>query len=282
MEKWDACVNRSPHGSLYGISWFLSAVSPHWSGIVVDDYHAVFPFFRSRKYGLPLLLHPPFYQKSSVFSDDNIDGFAAGVFKALPFSVVKYYGITAHTAYASGLDISKLIERQNFILNFNGRSYSELSKGFNSNTLRNVKKAEKNHLNINFYCNPDDFISFIFRHKRFETSAKFNEILTSVVRESVHNGYGTLCCCTDSDGNMLSVALFVRHNNRHYYLTSATSSEGYKQSALFHIFASYMKSLPCNSIIDFEGSMIPDIARFFKGWGAVNEPFYFVHGGVWR
>ena len=67
-EKWDACINQSLNGRFYVLSWFLDIVSPGWEGLVEDDYVAVFPVPRKRKYGIPYLIQPMHLKFLDIYS----------------------------------------------------------------------------------------------------------------------------------------------------------------------------------------------------------------------
>jgi hypothetical protein len=74
---------------------------------------------------------------------------------------------------------------------------------------------------------------------------------------------------------LLAGAVFVRHASFVIYLFAAASSEGKKFGAplllLDHVIQRHAGSP--GLILDFEGSMIPSIARFFANFGAVPVPY---------
>jgi hypothetical protein len=80
---------------------------------------------------------------------------------------------------------------------------------------------------------------------------------------------------TPDMGALLAGALFVRHPGFIIYLFAAASLEGKKASApllvLDHVIQRHAGSP--GLILDFEGSMIPSIARFFANFGAVPVPY---------
>ena len=73
-----------------------------------------------------------------------------------------------------------------------------------------------------------------------------------------------------------AAAFCLRDHMRIYFLLSAVAPAGRKNQAnhflvdrLIHEFSG------SPMILDFEGSDMPGIADFYKGFGAVNEPYYF-------
>jgi hypothetical protein len=45
-----------------------------------------------------------------------------------------------------------------------------------------------------------------------------------------------------------------------------------------HILRHYQSS---GKIYDFEGSSVPSIAKFYEGFGGVNQPFFELNKGLW-
>ena len=67
--QWDDFVEHSAQGSLYARSWYLDAVMPGWSAVIVcqgERWQAVMPIRIGRKYGIGYALQPAFSQYLGV------------------------------------------------------------------------------------------------------------------------------------------------------------------------------------------------------------------------
>ena len=63
--------------------------------------------------------------------------------------------------------------------------------------------------------------------------------------------------------------------NRFYYLMAASNSEGKQHRAMFSILHTFIQNnANTHAVLDFEGSEIPGVAQFYKGFGASNEPYF--------
>ena len=77
-------------------------------------------------------------------------------------------------------------------------------------------------------------------------------------------------------GELIGGSVFVSDLNRIIYLFSAVSFKAKKlQVASFLLNVIIEKHANSNIVLDFEGSMSPSIASFFKSFGSVNEPYFF-------
>lgn len=68
-DKWDDCINKCTHPSIFVYSWYLDIVSEsNWCALISNDYEAVFPFVTKSKYGYKYLFQPFFTRYFGVYS----------------------------------------------------------------------------------------------------------------------------------------------------------------------------------------------------------------------
>lgn len=274
-DKWDWCVHSAANTAVYGLSWYLDGVFPSWQGLVLGDYLAVMPFFCKRKFGIPYLVQPYFCQHTGVYSPKVDSKLVNLFFNQLP-SVFRIR-MSLNDLTAGLLEDSRFsrLARPNFILPIRNRVMGDLVKGFSNNTLRNAQKSLKQHFTMDTELSATQFLDFVREHVRFEASDDIFAVLEALVGQSISNRSALLLGCRNGKRELVSTAFFVKFDNCYYYLISASSPEGYRQGALYYIFHLLLKQLSeTDAIIDFEGSAIPGVARFFRGWGA-EEQFYF-------
>jgi hypothetical protein len=70
-------------------------------------------------------------------------------------------------------------------------------------------------------------------------------------------------------GNVIAAAFFAFSKTRGIYLVSASNEVGKEQRSMFKIVDAFIRAHAGSPrILDFEGSNIPSVARFFAGFGA--------------
>ena len=56
--KWDACIESSSNGLVYGYSFYLDQMAGNWEALVMDDYKIGMPLTARKKYGIQYLAQP--------------------------------------------------------------------------------------------------------------------------------------------------------------------------------------------------------------------------------
>lgn len=81
-------------------------------------------------------------------------------------------------------------------------------------------------------------------------------------------------CGVKLDGLLSAGAIFAFSDKRVHYLLSVSSGEGKEKSGMFLVIDQFLRTQAGKPVsLDFEGSNIPSIARFFSGFGAVPEQY---------
>ncbi len=79
---------------------------------------------------------------------------------------------------------------------------------------------------------------------------------------------------SDKNDELLSIALFLKHNNRLYNLMNSTTGNGRKMESNTFLFDSLIQEFSgTDLILDFEGSDIPGVKSFYEKFGAINQPY---------
>ena len=96
-QRWDACIEGSVNRLPYALSWWLDTVCPDWDALVEDDYRAVMPLTRDRKFGFDYLYQPYFTQQLGVFSSLRpvMPEWSSQFLDAIPDKLPVYSGINS-------------------------------------------------------------------------------------------------------------------------------------------------------------------------------------------
>lgn len=268
--KWDNCICKSPNGLIYGLTWFLDGLVGQWQGLVWEKdgvYEAVFPIPVKRKFGLKYVYPPFFIQQLGLFSTlENKEDDALGYLKK------HYKFVELNLNYSSSVGE----ERKNLILNLT-TDYEQIKSEFSSNHKRNIKKS--NALNLKVRDVSINKVIGLFRSDRGalldtykeEDYASFEQLILDGVNNSSAVVKGVY------DGEMLICGgVFVKFKNRVTFLFSGNSAHGKKSGALFFLLNEMIKKYSNSGyVFDFEGSQNEGLARFYLGFGAVEQNYKF-------
>lgn len=263
FDKWDACIAQAEHSLIYGFSWYLNAVCNNWDALVLNNYEAVFPLPKRKKGGVPYIYQPFFCQKLGLFAANKnikIDDFI----NAIPshFQYVEMNVCQNDSVFTSQKNI-----------NYELLLSQKTPALFSENTKRNLKKAEKSMLTL------VSDVSYNEHYKMFKKDLKkmglkkqdllfYKNLCTTLV----NSGKGTIYGIEDASNALLATALVAIDGQRIYYLHASNTLRG-KKTAAAHCLIHKLMQLHPGKIVDFEGSNIEGVARFYKGFGAY-QTFY--------
>jgi len=267
LQKWDACVLNACNSLVYAESWYLDIVSPNWEALISGDYEYVMPLPIKKKFGIPFLVQPPLTQQLGIFSFHKIDENTMEHFaRKIPYR-------SYHLNFNEQNPYSRGAKQPNFVLDLN-KNYETLSAEYSTNTKRNIKKAQHAAVYVSENVNTEQFLSFYFSEEDHIDKPNKN-ITTNIVETGYRKEklyfYGAL----NAENELISVLCLLRSEKRLVYLLAASNSKGKELSAMSLIVDKVIRNFAgSNSILDFEGSKVEGIARFYQGFGA-KKKFYF-------
>ncbi|MDA3883499.1 MAG: hypothetical protein PF481_09460 [Bacteroidales bacterium] len=266
--KWDTCVANSLHPEVYAYSWYLDAVSPGWCALVKNDYEYVMPLPVKRMYGFTYIVQPPFCQKLGIFSCQPL---TAEIISDFTKHSKRYFSIR-YSSYHSLL-FSRVKEEPNYVIDLS-QEYAGIKAKFNKNCVRNCKKAQTVIQRIEA-ISPDNFLNF-FRNTLIYSIPKSYLLSMAHLVQVIHKKDMLHCLAAYSGDNIVAAVAFIVTETKVYYFLAGSNEEGKDKKAMFFLVQSCIESYAGTSKqLDFEGSKIPGVAQFYKGFGAVNEPYFF-------
>jgi len=275
-QKWDDCILNSVNRRPYAFSWFLDIVSPGWDALEMNDYESVFPLPQKRKLGIRYIYQPYFAQQLGVFSREHLTAPLVEQFlHAIPS---RFSLIHIHLNSMNKIDPGRytVVPRLNHELDLIP-AYGTLFNGYNQNTRRNLRKALDQNLSIRRRVDPDELITlFKANYGRNEGALKFRhyDTLRLLMNHCLKNTFSlTLGACLP--GKTLCAGVFLLcDRDRVIYHFAASDKEARENGAMFLLIDMFIKEHAGQPLIlDFEGSSDPNVARFYKGFGAKETSF---------
>jgi hypothetical protein len=269
-------MEQSVNSLVYGYSWYLNIVSPGWDGLVMDDYHAVMPLTRHRKYFINYLSQPFFTQQLGVFAKQNItQEILIGFLEAIP-KKFRFIEIQLNEQNQVLDEKHKVKRRRNYVLDLN-RSYEKITKGYSSQVKRNLKHANKNNIELKT-ISVKEVLSFYKLHKAITTkgvkSSDYAQLLILMEEALVQRKILAKGVYSKS-GELLAAGAFLAHKNRLIFLLGNGSEMGKELGAMTLLMDNLIFQFANHQMeLDFEGSEIEGIARFFKSFGSEKRNYY--------
>lgn len=278
--KWDRCIAQSPFAIAYAYSWYLDRICRKWDALIGDDYQYVMPLVNNSKFGISYIYQPFFTQQLGIFSQFPIEPAIVDQFlNAIP----KQFRLTD-----MNLNLGNPIPSEDFNTKHNTTYHlnlqpeiSEIRAAYNSNTRRNIQKAIQSKVSISQISDVSLFLKFTrtnLKEKSPEIKSSHYSALQEVVNYALCNKLGEIYVARNPENNMLASVFFVQTNQTSIYLAASSNQEGIEKSAMFLLIDTFIqKNAGSSMTLDFEGSNIPGVARFYAGFGAMPKTYFSIH-----
>lgn len=277
--RWNDCLSNCASGNIYGYSWYLDIICDGgWDGLVEDDYLSVMPLPRRKKYGQHYLYPPFFAQQTGIYSQKVTDKDTDAAFlDSIPekFRFIELNLNIGNTGVPASFE---KITRPDYILDLN-RNYEEIRKGYSDHHERNIKKSLQNDLTLFRSADASDIIA-MFRKHRGQQVANLHEgdyeRFARLINVVTNNASCRIWSVSDRNGIPCAGAVFFESGSKAYFIFSALTPDGRDQGAMYFLIDSYIREMAGRlAAFDFEGSADEGIARFYRGFGALE--FIYLH-----
>ena len=288
--RWDATIARALCDLPYAYSWYLDVVCPMWEALVTDDYTYVMPLPLKQKWGVRYLIHPIWVQQLGVFSAQEVTPEIFEAFRRrIPYLMYDFN--VNYLNYAVAADKVKC-EKINLIIPYS-KNIDPIRKQYNTNTRRNITKANKCGLEIR-EASIDEFVA-LWQTENQSMRWDLHATIRPLVKEcTMHNAQCTIIdphcnTCSSKIGGQFKSHLFgvykddkliaslfgMQTRERFIYLIPVSNREGKECCAMFALVDHILETICCpqSLVFDCEGSMIEGVARFYRGFGAVEQPY---------
>lgn len=276
--RWDHLISHSPNGLIYSYSWFLDLVCENWDALIEDDYKAVLPLPKRKKFGIEYIFQPFYTNQFGIISYDAVSTEKVNSFLQSIPEKFRYVDMMLNFQNKTAASDYSVTERRAQFLNLHS-GYEEMRKKYDSNLKRNLQKAEKNKLSVKAGV-PAETVTDYFSKARGNELGNFSEkdykTLTEILRAAVTRGNGFTLGAYSINNELLATAGFLRDSKRIIFVKGGSSSAG-KELGAMHLIMDHLlrKEQNQNLLFDFGGSIVPSVARFYNSFGA--EDYLYLH-----
>lgn len=268
-KKWDSVVNSSKGATIYGLSWFLDAVTDDWCALVKNDYEAILPLVTAKKKGVNIIYQPFFTRYFNVYGTDVSSVVITEFIEAIPedYKLIDFC-VSLEFNYVKNIDVESFMHQE---LNLN-LMYDDLFSAFSTNAKRLVKKAKKNHATLIESQNVELLIQ-LFKSRKGD-QLNFNEEnyhhMYQLMQKGLEKGVGRFYEVKIEE-KLIAVAYFFITDDRIYYFNGSITDEGQKDGGLYFVMDQVIEQYSGREmILDFGGSKVKEVADFYKKFGAYD------------
>ncbi len=274
VEAYDRCIASSLNSLPYAYSFYLDAICEDWWVLVDGNYARVMPLPIRTKLGITYSYPPFFMQQLGVFSKDLIA--TADVQEFLDHIPTQIKFIETHLNYAN-VGVAGSERRINLVLSLE-KTYDNLFNLFSKTLKRNILNASKNDaLAFGETTDIERFISFF---KVYAWPKAKN--ITSVDIQKLAHLIDVLLAkklakifVVENEKGWLSAALFLTTTTRLINIVPVNNEDAKDLNTSAFLLNKVIEKYAASDILlDFEGSEIPGVARFYRQFGVIEQAYF--------
>ena len=280
--RWNGCVHYAANSKIYGYTWYLDNVcGTEWYGLVEGNYESVMPLvWNSKLFHIKQLYQPFLCQQLGLFSVNLLSAERVRKFLSAIPEEFKYWEMNLNDGNKSVLKLKdeySIVSKDNYLLYLN-KPYPELRAAYSKNTKRNIKKAEEVGLYLTAGLKPENFVEEVQKAQEAK-GVKHPDALYHtahrIIYNCLHRGQGTILGAYDADKNLCAGVFLMFNGASLTNLLNFSTPRGKEIGAMAYLLDSLIKrEADKQKYIDFEGSSVEGIARFYKSFGAENIPYF--------
>ena len=270
IARYDACIEQAKNSLIYAYSWYLDTVCETWDVLEWGDYTAVLPvpFLRlKRHFYRKNIYQPDTIQQLGLFTKKVLDHSLASLF------IERFLSLKPRSYHFNYFDSKQffathpsLTERINYELDLS-KTYNEIRAAYGSNLKRNLKKALRSAFEIRT-IGVTDFLDFKKNHTHYRVNNRQWQKIDRLSRKA-GEVKAMICYGLYKEDTLQAALALLKDSHRFILLNSATGDFAKKHGGIAWLLDTLIReNAGTNLILDFEGSMLPGVARFYKGFGA--------------
>lgn len=285
-QDWDSFVAASPQRSIYSTTRYLQCIAPNCEAWVVRDgeeWLAVMPFFPGKKWGFKTCLMPAFCQFQGVlFAPFHTSEYrkTTDQYKILEVLIkelasVHWFDVQFNPSFQTILPFIwgnyDIVPRITYHLNLN-----DDHSAYSNRHTRTLKKCESHNFELRIDQDTKIFLDQLNRHIQNKINGKSHSVdKVSCLMKNLGTDRMELLECW-SNNEWLSGMLILKFGRVCTYYLGSSSEEGRnKQSMTWLMDQAIQRSRKQGfEIFDFEGSVLPGVEEFFRGFGGTPKVYY--------
>ena len=283
--------------SVFHSDWWLDIVSQgnSWGISTIEENNLIIArlpwVLRTNSFGHRIIYQPPLTQTLGPYFDSSVflspkyannltkqHRLLSDLFSGLPFHHYFHQHFSPDITNWLPLYWSKYSQTTKYTYRIQLDASLDLWQGYQDKVRTDVRKASKI---LSFREDSDIKAFFHLLELTFDRqNLRYpydNTLLESLMTTSLSIGNGRLFFAFDASGSIHSGAFIVFDKETAYYLLGGSDPNLRNSGSMSYLLHSIIPLfVNVSSTFDFEGSMIRNIERFVRGFGAIQTPYFSV------
>jgi hypothetical protein len=272
-QQWNNCIANASNGLIYARTEFLDIMSPNWDALVYGDYKAIMPITWRKKLGIKYICQPAFCQQLGVFYiDEQYQQFVPDFLRKL---AVSFRLIEINVNYSNQPENTNQLT--NYVLSLAG-NYPSLYSNLSARFIQSIKRSARYPMEYICDKNPSEIIEEYKQaysdriHIRQQDFEQFNLLCSQFIED----GMAVIRSARQPDGTLLAATILLKDEKRLYNVINVISGNGRTLEANYFLYNKILEEFAGTGLLlDFEGSDLPGVAKFYQKFNPINQPYFF-------
>jgi len=292
LEKWEVLALRE--GCFFDSMRWTALFEPGIRRIGLYDRGGAlrggFVVWEERKFGLRVLRNPPFTPYAGPFFEYRATNAAAATDeqRSVVSAMVDYLSTKPATVVSLGLAPYvtdclpfywrgwKVVPRYTYRLDLT-QDEDALLSGLSKERRNDIRKARKDGLAVLMPQNGEALES-LARETFCRQALPFPSGTIEAILAEFSAGKNSFSVVTETNGTPTAAVYVVHDSAVAYYLIGGYAAGAHHGAGALAMWYAILKAKELGlEVFDFEGSVIPPIERYFRGFGAALTPVFGVH-----
>lgn len=263
---WNLYLSKNELSIYHHIDYLNAVCNGKWSVLVYKKDRFI-PLYIKRKWGISYISMPPFTQK---FSTNMFEEYEWE--EIIQFLKKKYWRIDIRIHHLNS-KIGSSIEKKNYKLD-TSISYEMVFQNYNSLLKKNLLKSKdllftkfNSYENIRIFMKRNELFKELVLKKYQKEFENLIQISNSEIKIQYYTATNAL------NHEIVAVCITFIYKEVEYLLFPYTTIIGKSSQAMSFLIDKIIQNKESKKV-DFEGSSIESIARFYKQFGAEEEVYY--------
>jgi hypothetical protein len=272
-QRWNQCIANASNGLIYATADYLDAMSPNWDALILGEYEVVMPITWRKKMGIKYVCQPAFTQQLGVFfSDEKQVQFIPDFLRKL---AVEFRLIEINLNYNN--QVENVSSLTNFLLPLQ-HDYVTIHSKLSARFIQSVKRSARYAMEYVSENNPTEIMEEykLAYSDRIHIRAQDFEQFGLLCKRLIKTGGAVIRSARLPNGPLLAATILLKDTKRLYNVINITSGNGRTLEANYFLYNKILQEFAGSGLIlDFEGSDLPGVAKFYQKFGPQNQPYYF-------
>lgn len=287
-DKWNDFVNKSPQGSIFNLTWYLSTLNLKFDIVsVVDEKNKIYTGIVLVKNEIKTFSNPTFVKYLGLLFENDSKSlkeislrYKISNILILHLKKIKTFDYYFHPTYDNWIPFSWMgfsqQTRYTYHLNLN-LSIDEIYINYHSKMKNDIKNAINKNIRIIYFVENNKFYDVINKTflrqggKAPFSKKKILDFISHLEQKDCFSSFGAI----DENNNLLAVCGCVYHNKTSHLILNGIDSTKSVRGANALMIHESIKYLKTKGILtyDFEGSMLNGVEQFYRRFGGNLVPY---------